>query len=653
MTFERPEFLFALAFAAFPAALYLSRYIRSRKQVFPAAVFLFERDMAPLHRIRGRQIGITLVRMGLLAAIAFGFAGPSTLEETGDGGAQVAQRVLFVVDVSPSMAAQSIEGSMLDQAVREIERRVAALPEGALAAVVSCPSQPGHRLKFLPAAEVGAALKELEAAPGSCQVSTLLKRLMPLLDGSAQVRVASDFLVPESERRALAEMAKQEPRLGFVGVTGRKPNLTLRELRGEAQLYAQVQNMEEVAQEAVLTVTCGEDSTESVKTVPAGGAEWIPLEIPAGVLSGSCLVRLSDDGFAQDNQLAFVVEYRPTLGVLILEGSAMTGGALPASHFIEAAIRSSGASVTVTVVTAAEFSVDSLASVDLVVLIDPMPLDTHVESAFEQFFRRGGGVMFFAGSNLQSWPDRGPMFRELQVRPCQAVAERPFLVEWLDKQSPWLAPISSLSPELLHSWHSLNHVAMTFLDDTQRVGARFSDGAPAVISMERWAGRMVVFSFIPDANNGNIAWHPLFPVLVSSLIGEFRPDPSAIKTPPVCYQGVACGVGERGGMSRVYLGGPDKSLQVTANAQGSLSCSAPGPYIEGGRAGEPLAFVCIPSPGEIPGGESWSPQGADSVAAEKGGFGEKRKEHDSLFLLLAMMLLVGEIWLVAGRYVKK
>lgn len=653
MTFDRPEFLFALVIAILPAVLYLSRYIRSRKQIFPAAVFLFERDMAPLHRIRGRQIGITLVRTGLLAAIAIGFAGPSSAERGDEQEGRIAKRVLFVLDVSPSMLARTEDGTLLEQAVREAERRVAALPDGAVAAVVSCPAMPGHRLRFGSAMEASAALKGIAPAAGSCQVPTLLRRLIPLLDQGALVRVFSDFVAPEVERRQLSELAMQEPRLGFVPVTGRRPNLTLRELRGETALYGQVQNMEEVAQEAVLTVTCGEEVSKASRTVPGGEAEWIPIEVPPGVLAGDCTIRLSEDGFQFDNELAFSVAYRPTLGVLILDGSVSTAGALPASHFVEAAIRSSGKSVSVSVVTEAEFSVDSLSGADVLVLIDPMPLDAHIEAVVEQFFRRGGNVILFAGSNLQTWPDRGPLFKGLQARPCQAVAERPFLVEWVDRDTSWLEPLAALSPELLHGWHSLRHIALTYLDETQRVGARFSDGAPAVMSMTRWTGRMVVFSFVPDASNGNMAWHPLFPVMMSSLLTDLSPNPSEIRTQPLCFQGVPCGMGERGGMSKVYQGGPGGNVQLTANALGSVTCAFPGAYVDVGSQGKPTGFLCVPPPGEVPGGAPWSPVSAETVSTEMGAHGERRKDHAGLFLFLAMLLMVGEMWLVAGRYVKR
>jgi len=629
--------------------MHLARYVRSRREVFPAAIFIFERDMRPLNRIRGRQFGIMLIRTLFVVSLVAAFAGPEVgvgAEESVDsrGG-----RVLFVIDSSLSMEEADGSGRLLDAAREYVTRRLGELGEGAHAGVVLCPPAGAIRVDWVGGEEL-AGLAELIPAGGSsggCSPASLLSRLLPFMEGVTSVEMVSDFRVSRGELTELEELARREPRVRLARLSTQSANMVLRELRGTSSLLALVQNQGEGPAEAALVARCGENDKRVYETIGGWGSRWIGVDLPDTTLTGSCSLRVEDSTFRYDNELHFTVSPRSAPSVLVVDGSGGAGGTRPPSSYVTAALRASGA-VDVVSIGQAEFTADLLDSSDVVFWVDPLPLGEQLEAMLGAFLDKGGSMVVFAGENMASWPEQSLLFSHLKARVVKAGPERAAtLVPEADGPLEW-----SSSSALTKTWSFNQHMALAFLDDGQQVAARFSDEAPAVVVAGRGGGTLATVGFLPSAGNGSAVWHPLFPMLVGSLLKLHSGDEPEIRFPTMCQMGSPCDIGLSGTMSRAFVGGESGKSVVTMSAHGEVVCQEAGPYWESGGERSRVLFQCRPPEAEIP-GVQWELRATGSGGGETGGPAmASRYQVAPAALFAALLLLVGEMLLVAGRHLR-
>jgi len=651
MTFERPEFLLALLLAGLPAAMYLSRYVRSRKTIFPAAYFMFGHDRKELARLRTRQLVTTIVRIGLVAGVAFGFAGPvSPMNEKSirdDSG----RRTVLVFDVSASMASAH-EGRTSLILARQRATRLAKDESDACYAVVACPG-PAGELLWVPAAETVERIKAVEQTWGRCDARRALTRLHRKVQRSTKIILFSDFRSSDFELTELKERFADNENIELVPLAAGSRNLALMELTQKGTAVKPiVQNFSQVELKTEIVLECAGETARETLSVPARSTASATLRPDENFPAGTCSVSLGGDDFDADNELWFELRRKENTQVVIVEGSPSASIALAPSFFISSAMRASGLGLDIVRLTQPELSYDSLALADILVLVDPQPMQPYLERGLLRFVLNRGKLWFFAGNNMTRWSPDNLVLPRAKLRPCVTVGKHPFKLGWVDREDAALRRVAEVRESVWGTWTNLRHIAMSFGGRSTRVLARFSNSVPAMMRVSAGKGEMVLWSLVPQHDNGNLPLHPLFPLLVSSFLDTLIPDPTLVRLPPMCETGRRCKVEAQPSHPRFYEGGAGGGSTLTGTETGEVTCNEPGPYFTTGKQGKRLAFVC-----SVPAGErQLRDAGLSKLTAARetpplSGNMPVRQSHGSYFLLAVVLLTFVELWLVTGRQI--
>jgi len=652
MSFDRPEYLLALILVLVPAGMALSHYVRSTRASFPAVWFLFGRDRKPLARLRLRQALTTLVRAGLLAAVVLAFSEPHS-ELGGAGLSQVGSpRLLILLDVSASMGAVADGLTPLDEAVRQALSRVEALPDRGRAALVECPGPTPRRLLWLTRPSAKRQLENVVQGYGRCQPDRMLAELAPQLPSQTRVLYVGDLAGAPEEAANLARLPISPERIETVQVAlpTRPDNLSLVELIPERTFLTAIIANQGTDAEGELALSCADRTEKFPFRVPAGTTVSVRVAPSQQIAAGLCSIYLPQDGIAADNVLWVEFQRRDRLNVVLVDGNPAVGTAHSPSFFLAAAMRSSGEPVVTFRISQPEFSFDTAKVADMLVLIDPQPMPSYLEQRLAEFVRGGGRLWLLAGSQTSRWNPDNQLLPGVSFRSCVAVAEHPFLLGWYDRADPALAFLQQAGESLAASWTSLRHVAPSLSARSTRVLARFTDQVPAFLKIPSGRGEILLWSMVPDADNGDFAYHPLFPLAVTAFLKEALPPSQAWRLPPSCVVGRTCRPLPPADTPRRFEAGDDPRTFLGASSAGEVLCSRPGPYVSVGKAGRELAFSC-----RIPDEElSAVPLPAAHVAAVSDApSGDApnplRRRHGPLFLLVAMVLVLLESWLVGGR----
>ncbi len=653
MSFDRPEYLLALILAVVPAGMALSHYVRSTRASFPAVWFLFGRDRKPLARLRLRQALTTLVRAGLLAAIALAFSEPHSEL----GGPALAQdsspRLLVLLDVSASMGTVADGMSPLEEAVRQALARVDALPDRGRAALVECPGAVPHRLLWLTRHSARRQLENVVQGYGRCRPDRMLAEIAPQLPARTRILWVSDLAGPPDETAGLFHLPIDPGRIETVQVSlPRKPNnVALVELLPERTGLTAILANHGTDVRGELALSCA-DRTEKVPfQLDAGRTSAVRIAPSDQMSPGFCSVYLPQDGLAADNALWVEFQRRDRLNVVIVDGTPAAGTAHSPSFFLAAAMKSSGEPVATFRISQPEFSFDTAKVADMLVLIDPQPMPSYLEQRLAEFVRGGGRLWLFAGTQTARWNPDNQLLPGANFRSCVAAAEHPFLLGWFDRTDPSLAFLQQAGESLIGSWTSLRHVAPSVAARSGSVLARFSDQVPALLKIPSGKGEILLWSIVPDSENGDFTYHPLFPLAVTAFLKEALPPSQAWRLPPSCVVGRECRPLPPADSSRRFEAGDDPRSFLNASSAGEVLCNRPGPYVAVGKAGRELAFSCRVPDEELSAAQS--PVLARAVTAPEGESGDTpnplRRRHGPLFLLVAMVLVLLESWLVGGR----
>jgi hypothetical protein len=661
MTFERPWYLLALLLALVPAGLVLSRYVSSKRTLFPAASYLFRQDRRPLARLRSRQILTSLIRMAIVGCLAIGFAGPMlSVGEGGKSGSRRPPHFLLMIDVGAGMAAaEPGESSLMEKGRKLLLERVAAFPDDAVVGLLACPGEAGGQ--WLTKGQALESIRTLPHGWGECRPSQTLAGAERLLSA------ASALLVVTRAQRRAEEIRKAAPNglrstaeIEVLPVPAKVSNLALAGLTRQGDsLLALVQNHSGHEARARLRLVCREALREDVLEVPPGATSTWQLTLDSSLPDGLCSVAVQDDQFPPDDSAWFELERRAQTTVMLVEGTPTADWGSAPSALLGAAIKASGKAIRLVRLAQQELSYSSLMLADILVFLDPQTMPSYLEQGLLDFVRNGGKAWFLVGDNMTRWPADNLLLPGATFRTCAAVEEHPFRLEWLDRSDPSLRLLSGLPEAALATWTSLRHAAVTFVQAGAQVIARFGDSVPAMLRIRSGSGQIVLWSLVPDDRNGVFPFHPLFPLTVASLLADLVPPPAVIRTVPECPAGRPCKVtGEDPGSTApqsfrpgtTYQSWTVAEAQVAGSLSGEIVCPVPGPYFSVERGARRLAFACV-----VPEPERVFDQGATEEARSAGetaGKTSPRAPYRSAgpYLLLAALLLIfAELWLVSGR----
>jgi len=655
MTLERPEFLLALILVALPAATYLSRYVRSRKEPFPAASFLFGRDTRPLDRLRSKQILVTLIRVCLVALLVVAFARPVSESDSSAPADTGPERAIILLDVSASMSAGKDARTAFAAARAGAAEYVSGVGESALFEVHLCPSVGPAATQWLSRDLALARLASARQGWGDCQLTRTLERLLAAAYTSARIVVFSDFSGDERDQRSLDRLVGSGHRLELVDVGSRGDNLGLSSPLVKAGRLSVVVESHQAggAGPVPLTLKCGDLVEQREAKLEGRRREVVEVSLGRDLPGGTCSLSLPQDAYTEDNTVWFEVVRSRATRVVLVEGAETGGAAGGPAFFVAAAIRAARENVAVITLGQPEFSFGELAMADVLVLIDPLPMPPYLERGIARFVETGGRLWLLAGSNLAYWKPDSQLLPGAQYRSCVTVEEQPFRVEWMDREDKWLAGMSEVTDAAISGWASLRHTAVSLPGPGARVLARFSDGVPAFVRLPLEAGGgkdVLLWSIVPDSANGNFAFHPLFPIAVASFADRFTAPALATTLPAICSAGRKCTLPGEPGAPVAFKGGMSGKERLHSTSAGDVVCREPGPYFTSSGGVRKLVFSCVANHRERH-LRSLDVTVGTAVATElpPSSAPPQHRSHAHLFLAGVVLLLLFELVLIAGR----
>jgi hypothetical protein len=538
MNFLAPLFLLGGLAVAGPVILHLTR--RRTREVTPFSTLLFLRSAPPRvqQQRRFEDVGLLLLRAGVIALIAVGFARPFLGGKRQVGGlGEVGVRTVLLVDTSASMRRESL---WADACVKAGEIIKEASPGDELA-VFTFDVDVRERLSFeqwrrLPlgerAAVANSVVGSLSPGWGSTGMDSALTEVADLLGkeggaGALRVVVVSDFQEgarvdgvqgfkwPEGLCVQLESVRARSESNASLEWLSEDPEDSGARVRVTNSLGATVEQFTlrwEGPQAGATGGGRGAKEPEVVAYVPAGQSRVVRLPKP---LEDATTLRLLGDSEPFDNLVYRVAVPSVKLPVLCLgldAGEDPRGllyylrRALPRTplHEIEIQVREG-------VPTPEELDAAQL-------LILGEAAEAAAADAAAQF-ARGGHVVLVPVASSKAGALLARLLGKEEVRVAEVPGGEYALLGEIDFQHPLFAPFAD--PRYsdftkVHFWRRRRLECEGWAG--ARVAARFDDGLPAVVEVPAGAGSVVVLASLWSPQDGQFALSSKFVPWMNALL---------------------------------------------------------------------------------------------------------------------------------------
>jgi hypothetical protein len=447
MVFLNPLVLLGLAAAAIPLILHLLNLRKLRTIEFSTLTFLKELQQTKIRRLKLRQLLLLLIRTLLIVLIVLAFARPA-LHGTmfGGFGSQANSTIVFILDDSFSMAASDERGELFKQAKDAMARLLELLKEGDEAFLI--------RLSDLPKASVDPATHDfaaLKSTVDESQVSAVRRpmsealrvagRLLRLSKNvNKEVYVVSDmqrtlFLQKSGEAKSAADSAF-DPRVKFFLVElGSKPvsNVAIDSIEIRTQIFERekpvrisvsASNFGAVAIHDYVTSVYldGNRAAQGSLSAAAWGSaskEFSATPKRAGFIKG--FAELESDVLEPDNRRFFTLYVPERIEV------AMVANAPADTRFITLATEAgkSGENRTLLDIqqsTMQRFPFLNIENANVLLLSNVPSFSPGDADRIARFVKRGGGLILFPGSDIQSESYNTVLLRALNIPPFEGIS---------------------------------------------------------------------------------------------------------------------------------------------------------------------------------------------------------------------------------------
>ncbi|MCX6874385.1 MAG: BatA domain-containing protein [Verrucomicrobia bacterium] len=543
--------------------MHLYQRVASRRMPVSSLRLVPETPRVARSRRRIRRWPLFLLRALGVLLLGAAFARPGL---PGGGQAPVGGRetVVFVLDRSGSMAMRSAEGaSAWEEARKQVQSRLAGLhPESRVrlfcfppAAVGGDWSSPAAMRKLVvgltPSLADGRpfdALREAAEAlarfrsdmPESLEVVGDLQRQgweeIDTLTLPEELRVhVSQTGAPEAANRSLSLQVRGSDQLrrGVVEVVGGTTPLIVIDRVGEGGEVAEreIPLPDKVAEREI-------PLPDKVVELPyrAAANGWVRREVA---------FRQATDGLAEDDRLFDAFLVTPEIPVYLLEPHPERDAFLQTTFFLHQALRPTAGDAAadsrflprvVSVKDAAD-ALHALAGREAVVVVPPLATwPTELPAAVEAFLRQGGGVVFFAGPDLQP-PAYAAAWRDLlPALPGETLpVELSLALPPIGETHPIWGGFSEDLRQALRKVPLKKRFALAVAEGAE-VTARYADEVPLVVRRQVGSGRVVFVNTSPDRAWGD--WpadgaqfvptmHMLMSAVLTSTSQALRNSPGA------------------------------------------------------------------------------------------------------------------------------
>lgn len=560
MSFLNPILLAGLAAIAVPIIIHLLNRRKFQKVVWAAMRFLKASVEQNQRRMRIEDMILLALRCLLVMLLALALARPAILSKATDLFGQSKVTGVIVLDNSYSMGVSDGTLTRFDKAREAALEAIDSMPVGSATAVLLASDLVQGAIPE-PTYDLNLARKVIREAPLTDRATDLLPAIERAID-VLQDRLAlrkEIYLVTDgqavgwrqlSEIQTAFEKAKSEVTTHIIltgeheehnlGVSDLRLASGLSPVRQPLRFEVKVTNFgkEEARNVRVaLNVDTEAPSDEfTIDALPAGSTKSISLFAKL-MTEGfhSVHARIPDDRLRADDRRSLVVRAIKDVRVLLIDGDPGSEPRDSETYFLRNALvpippeMQEDYFIKATTVTTPELASVRLDDFDALILANVSDLSENTLRNFEQYLRRGGGLMIFPGAKSNPTFYNEQLFRRFQFLPAGLGTprgdaeqdEKYFTLQDQDYQHSivaiWNDPASGTlgsarfyrAFDLLHSPPVKAAAAKTQDAREPQIILKYADGVPAIMERTWGLGRVVLFSSTADT-----AWNDL-PVRLS------------------------------------------------------------------------------------------------------------------------------------------
>jgi len=526
MTFLTPLFLAGLGALAIPVLVHLIQRERKRVVEFPSLMFVRRIPYQSVRRRRIRHWGLLALRLAAIALIVAAFARPfwpqgaaATVAASG------AREVVILLDHSASMgygdhwqraqdaARAAVRGlgagdrATLVLFAKNAEESMRATPDKVrLESAISTAKVTAGATRYGPAIKLGESI--LARSPVTRREAILISDFQKSgWSGSEEARFPEGMTlttvpVGGKDTANLSVPSVSFGRTAFSGQERITVNAGLSN-KGDAEL----KNVK------VTLDVDGHEIESKAATIPAHASSSVTFT--QFTLSGPNVrgaVRAGTDALPADNVFNFVLNPSEPVSIAIVDN-----GSSDASLFIAKALAIGTTPVfQIESTTVARATPATFEKRTVVILNDAVFPPAAAGGVLKKFVERGGGLLVVAGEHT-TWPNgEAELFPGKLGAPVNRMSGRSGTLGYLDYSHPVFEVFKAPRSGDFSGAHMFEYRALE-PGPSDRVIARYDDGAGAAVERKVGAGRVIVWAATLDDTWTDIAVKPIFLPLVQQL----------------------------------------------------------------------------------------------------------------------------------------
>ncbi|KPK77750.1 MAG: hypothetical protein AMJ89_01870 [candidate division Zixibacteria bacterium SM23_73] len=551
--FLNPIILFAAGVAVlFPLLIHLFNRQKVKKVYFSSLLFLRSLEKTRMRSVKIKEYLLLLIRSLIILLVVAAFARPAIRGGFASKvGAHAKTSIVILLDNSYSMRYETKEGSLFELAKKKAEKIISQLKEGDEASLIPFASEPQLR-KDMPTYDFKGLLNQFDELLPSHQITDVgqaLKSAFEILRDSKNLN-QEIYLISDMEKsgwyfadESFPSKGSEKAKLYLLDVCPEeKQNLCIEKIdfgnqlieKGRPfQIKAQVANFtsqpvknllvglyldgRRVSQTDIDIERSGKATVEFVQTVEA-----------AGIHSG--FFEITDDDLMIDNRRYFAFKIPEKIEVLLV------GEHQKDTYHLKLALNPQQKSDIHMVVSEADRK--SLAGIDfnrykVIIFSNLSRLSDVGLTNLERFVKRGGGVLFILGNNVdpEFYAQRVvKRFFDLDLKqpltPTKNVGGF-FTLEKIDWNHPIFQVYQDVEKKFLPQikFSSLFELPQS---KNVKVISRFNLGKPALIEESLGSGKVLLFATSLDEKENDLVIHPFFIPFVNRTVEYLASDLSRL-----------------------------------------------------------------------------------------------------------------------------
>ena len=541
MSFLAPLFFVGLAAIAVPILVHLIQ--RERKEIieFPSLMFLRKIPYQSVERRRIHNWLLLLLRAAAMALLIAAFARPFLMRNPLQAASATAgaRDIVILLDRSASMG-YGDHWDRAKEAARKVIQTVGSEDQATLLLFGTGTEEAVRGTSDRGRLET--AVKETTVSSEATRYAPALRWAQSHLTRSQlprkEVVLISDFQrtgwerqedihMPEGTAVTPVSVASETTGLSVSSVALQRASFSNEERvtvtagltnRG-AQPFTNVPVTLEVEGRAV--------ESKSVTVAANASASVTFAQVTAAQPNMRATVRAGSDAMPKDNVFHFVISPSRPVSVLMIQPD---GANATMSMFLNTALGvSTSPPFKVDAVPVARVTPTSFERRSVVILNDVTALSTQTDASLKRFVEQGGGLFIVLAEHSPWSGSDTPLLPGTLGAPVERLINGTSgTIGFIDYSHPvfddFKDPRNGTFTDIrFYQYRSLNPAA------TDRVMARFDDGAAALVERRVGSGRVIAFTSTVDSSWSNFPTRPMFPVVLPEMLkylGQYE-EPSS------------------------------------------------------------------------------------------------------------------------------